>query len=957
MGCRLKYLLLLTFYINSANAQLLPFKTFTTKDGLVSNQVTAVIEDKRGLLWVGTVFGITLFDGHRFSEPSPIPEKQPVYVTGFFNDADSNTWVLTFYNGIYRFKDDHFINYRPDSLQVEANANSIFSMIQYDDNSFIVATDQNIYWFDGHKFSLFDPANSLLNKQFTSVLYHKKKWLFFGCSTGIVAYSKNNGRWEYAGRMFTELEVNNMNADDEKIFVCTDKGLLIFDDPEHSLRGVGSKTLLNGHGVYSATKHPVTNEWWICSDKLYRLGKDSLVGYDFREGLPAIPSSVYFDKANITWACSGKGLTRLVKENSIFYDLRSGPSHSMITSIATNGDGDLWLGTYNGITSKRKNSFKTYHQLNGERLGYISWMIESDDGKIIAGTETGIASIHNNSIHAESPLQTTRAFKDTKGTIWAGTLKGDIYTWDGDNARKINQDNELKDHIDGVVVDEHGNVWVGYRGHGIRKYQIRDNMLRLEKEYSAKTGHPDLKIRSSFIDRQGNIYFGTRTNGLFIIRAKKDSTTILIDRASGLADNWVKHITQDQAGIVYVATNKGVNILTFSGDRVDVKKITLQHEDLTEACNFIYAGENKIWVGTEAGLLEYHNPSEILSRPAPIIYLTEVAVNGRKDSTLSSYLPFAEKKFPSGVKVVSFSFAGVDLSADAPLHYRYKLEGQDKDWIYAGDRNFVSYNLPPGRYTFRAQAQHAGGQWSEQSASFSFIISTPFWKSWWFVASLLLLSAIILFLVYRYHLRQALQVERLRSRISTDLHDDIGSTLSSISILSDMASHEKDYTQSSGMMQEIKHSSVSLMEKMDDIVWSINPRNDSIQDLMVRVKRFAATLFEAKDIDYTILIDDSIREARLNMESRQHIYLIMKEAINNLAKYSQCTRADIDVKYRNNILAIEIRDNGIGFNEQSIRLGNGLISMRKRAEAINAVINICSSEVKGTTVFLQTKIK
>ena len=147
------------------------------------------------------------------------------------------------------------------------------------------------------------------------------------------------------------------------------------------------------------------------------------------------------------------------------------------------------------------------------------------------------------------------------------------------------------------------------------------------------------------------------------------------------------------------------------------------------------------------------------------------------------------------------------------------------------------------------------------------------------------------------------------------------------------------------------------MEKMDDIVWSINPRNDSIQDLMVRVKRFAATLFEAKDIDYTIFIDDSIRDARLNMENRQHIYLIMKEAINNLVKYSECTRAEIDVKYRNNILAIEIRDNGIGFNEQSIRLGNGLISMRKRAEAISAVIDIRSSNVQGTTVFLQTKIK
>ena len=206
-------------------------------------------------------------------------------------------------------------------------------------------------------------------------------------------------------------------------------------------------------------------------------------------------------------------------------------------------------------------------------------------------------------------------------------------------------------------------------------------------------------------------------------------------------------------------------------------------------------------------------------------------------------------------------------------------------------------------------------------------------------------------------MQQALKVERLRHRISTDLHDDIGSTLSSISILSEIASKEKDHLQSGNMMQEIKQNSVTLMEKMDDIVWSINPDNDSIENLMLRIKRFASRLFEAKEIDYSIDIDNSIHNAKLNMETRQHIYLIMKEAINNLVKYSNCTKAAIRVKYDLGHLLIEIVDNGKGFNEQNIQLGNGIISMKKRAEAIQAQIKIITKQNNGTTISLETKIK
>jgi signal transduction histidine kinase len=172
-----------------------------------------------------------------------------------------------------------------------------------------------------------------------------------------------------------------------------------------------------------------------------------------------------------------------------------------------------------------------------------------------------------------------------------------------------------------------------------------------------------------------------------------------------------------------------------------------------------------------------------------------------------------------------------------------------------------------------------------------------------------------------------------------------------------MVLHDAGMQRSGEMVQEIKDNSVLLMEKMDDIVWSINPNNDSLENLLIRIKRFASRLFEAKGIDYDIHIRENIREIRLPMEFRQHIYLIMKESINNLVKYSQCSRATIDVSFHNGCLQIRIQDNGKGFDTNKEFQGNGMITMHNRATMMKAKMEIQSQSGKGTTVALQVKIK
>lgn len=957
MSQYLKYFLIPALCFNQATAQLLPFKTYSTKDGLINNQVTAVIRDELGLLWIGTPFGINWFDGNRFKEPPIKTLSGQLYITNFFKDSQKNIWVLSFYNGLYKYKDFTFTNFLLDP-SIASNSNNVFDMAELENNSYLVATDQNIFRFDGKTFSVFDTTNKGMHIQFNSIGYVQDRWMFFGCSKGVFIYRKENGNWKFAGTSLVGFEINRMIIEkNAQVWIATNKGLLFFDNADQVITEKATQVLFTGKPIPSITRNEQTGHLWISSDKLYQMKGDQVRSLDVSNGLPPFPGKIYFDRENIAWICTGNGIVRLGNENSLFYDLSKGPTHSMVNMIASNEKNEIWFATFDGLGQKKDHSFKDHRFINNNRIGYVAWLHKTKQNVLMAGTAAGILQIENNQITLKHTLATTKFYEDEEGVIWLTTENGRVFKLHHDSLQEILLDPFLPDFIDAVYKDEKDSLWIGYRGSGIRKYALDNNNAKLVDRYAAETGYNDLRIRCSYTDSMGNILFGTRTNGVFIISSSGKNKTWHFTTANGLSANWVKSIAADQHGTIYMATNKGVNILSGSYDQPFIRKLNLFNEDIADAATTIYPDNEKIWIGTETGLIEYFPKTENTKLSTPKVFITEFSINGKMDSTLPPYVSTAHKKLMSGNTTIAFEFAGIHLSDDAPLQYRYKLEGQDADWTYSGARNFVSYNLPAGHYTFKAEARNPAGSWSKQAASFSLIIPAPFWKTWWFLAAIILLASALFFVIYRYRVQQSLKLERLRSRISTDLHDDIGSTLSSISILSDIAAREKDQHQSGTMMQEIKHSSVSLMEKMDDIVWSINPRNDSIEDLMLRIKRFASKLFEAKEIDYTISIDDSIHKAKLDMETRQHIYLIMKEAINNLVKYSNCTKACIKVNYDNNYLKIEISDNGKGFNQQQIQLGNGIISMKKRAEAINAQMKIDTELDKGTTVSLRTRIK
>jgi two-component sensor histidine kinase len=286
----------------------------------------------------------------------------------------------------------------------------------------------------------------------------------------------------------------------------------------------------------------------------------------------------------------------------------------------------------------------------------------------------------------------------------------------------------------------------------------------------------------------------------------------------------------------------------------------------------------------------------------------------------------------------------------------YKLEGADNNWIRTNRTAIINYTLlPPGKYSFKLKYAQ-DGRILEKTA-LEIMIKLPFYLSWWFI---LVFCAVIIGGAYFLHylsIKRLIAVEAVRQKVSRDLHDDIGSTLSTINILSMMARSKmmEDPVKASEFMSKISDNSSRMLEAMDDIVWSINPMNDSMQKIFARMREFANQVLESKDIDVAFHFDEETYHISLNMEQRRDVFLIFKEAVNNIAKYAHATTVNIDVTLKAHKLCIVIKDNGSGFDVNTADSGNGLNNMQKRAEKLKANFKISSKKDAGTIISFEMR--
>ncbi len=302
----------------------------------------------------------------------------------------------------------------------------------------------------------------------------------------------------------------------------------------------------------------------------------------------------------------------------------------------------------------------------------------------------------------------------------------------------------------------------------------------------------------------------------------------------------------------------------------------------------------------------------------------------------------------------SLAFTALFFENPSRVNYRYRLIGFSNDWVDIGSTNFASFtNLNPGRYTLEVMATTNPLQWRANRASINFVVLPPFWQTWWFLSAVAAGALALLFFFHQFRIKQKLHVERLRTKIASDLHDEVGSSLTRISIYADMLSSGADDGERNPYLENIRNISREVVSTMSDIVWSIDNRSDTLGDLVLRMKDFALQFLTPNNIDVKFSIQNLDEKIVLSPQLKQNLYLIYKESLHNVVKHAEAHQVLVEIQNTTSEFSLIIADDGKGYDIHTVSQGNGLRSMQRRAKDIHATISM--EHAQGTAMILRRK--
>ena len=458
-----------------------------------------------------------------------------------------------------------------------------------------------------------------------------------------------------------------------------------------------------------------------------------------------------------------------------------------------------------------------------------------------------------------------------------------------------------------------------------------------------KTTISSNNLTALLVEENGNIWIGTKGNGMdYFDRAKNNfehyTTT------EGLCSNAIFNLVKDEKGRLWIGTGNGLSCFDPATERFTNFSRT---DGLVNAEFNRYSASKLsngyILMGGMDGIDYFHPDSVLGSRIPPQVQITGLKVFDK------DLFPFSDISLSHDQNYISIEFAAMDFRNPAANKFAYQLKGINKDWVIAGNDHSISYaNLEPGRYHFFVKAAGSDGVWNENPAEIYFTILTPWWRTWWFYCLCGLSLAAILFAFYKFRIGQVKKLLQLRTKISQDLHDDVGAALSGIKVFSQLA---KDRPASSAAyLDKISNYSDEMLNKMGDIVWSLNNENDSFEHLIGKLRSYAEAVTAAKNIWLVFEVNPKFERIGLNIILRKNIYMITREAINNAVKYAECRSIQVLLKFKDAGAELVIADDGKGFNKDNMTTGNGLINMRKRAEEMRGQFTVETVPQKGTEI-------
>lgn len=552
-----------------------------------------------------------------------------------------------------------------------------------------------------------------------------------------------------------------------------------------------------------------------------------------------------------------------------------------------------------------------------------------------------------------------RIYEDSRGDIWICSFSltnFGVTRWERstETFHRYNEADGLPAGIGAFCEDASGNLWIGGKGTLTRYASGRFTV------FAAADGVPQGHIDAIYREPSGRLWVATDSGGLSRIDDPTNERPgfLKYSTANGLSSNQVFCVTSDHQGRIYAFTGRGL-------DRLDPATGQVKHYTTFDG---LVAGtpsaafcdrQGVLWFGTDLGLSRLIPEVDSPQSPPPIL-ISSLRIAG--EPHLLSELgetDMSEIRLGANENQIQIDFVGLNFGTGEQLRYQYELEGADAGWSAPTDQRSINYaHLAPGTYRFMVRAVTSDGLTSESPASVRFTILPPIWQRWWFLASAATLFLVAAYFLYGYRVAHLIELERVRTRIATDLHDDIGANLTLIAMASEVARlrSPKDDAQIKESLSLISDTSRELVDSMGDIVWAVNPSKDHLRDLTKKMRRFASDVFSASNISFRFQAPGDEQDIKLGVDTRREVFLIFKESVNNIVRHSECSEAEIELEARAGRLLLKLKDDGKGFDVKEASDGTGLASMRKRAASLDGNLEVVSNNGKGTTVTLRVPL-
>lgn len=989
------------------------FKVFNyipgTKSTMSNNWVKALCKDKYGNLWVGTSSGLnrynkntedfTTYFNHRYRKNSLADNN----IWTIFLDKEGILWIGT-NNGLCKYdeKNDQFLNYYTNSDTTQ-DLNSAINTIAEDNqgNLWVGTWGSGLFIFNKktNRFTNFvDPTrqNLAANLLVKVVKFDKKGLLWIGTQdNGLHCYDSTNRAYNIYKYNSTNPSSINDNSvlsikEDNKgnlWFGTYSGGINLFDRKKNTF-------IRYQHDLFSPQS--LQGEWITCF--LEDTAGNIWVGHE--NGLskfnPQGPKFLHY------------------KHNP--FEPNSIPSNN-INVVFEDRDQDIWFGTWGGGLSKfdiAKNKFTHYTNNPDDKFTIADnrvWGITEDSyGTLWIATSYGLDKIdkatgkfyHFNQFQKSSKIPymaLSSMTVDKQNRLWIGTWGNGLYLYDieNDTVRHLlhNEDdiNSLSnDRIKHIFVDSNQNIWVATSEGGLDKITFdkhqKLNFLHYRYEVSKTHGIGSDSPMIVFEDSKQRIWVGTEGGCLSYMESSGITFRRIHTQGAINFPTSVYGILEDTAGNLWLSTNNG--IIHYDPDSGQVKGYDIS--DGLQSNTFFYGHaitrNGAMIFGGHNGFNIFYPVKITESTFKPKVYFDELRVfnelievgkphksaNSEQPPLLSKPLYLCDEITLSYKDyILSFAFTSLDFTSPLKNKYAYMLENFEDEWNYTdGKKRYATYtNLPPGEYLLKVKGTNSDGVWNTQASTLKIVITPPFWQAWWFKT---LAGSIILLIAYTIHkiwvqvkLENLLALERvkaqeaeaIRKKVAMDFHDEMGNQLASITAIINMINirqSKKDFY-IEDLLSRLNQHAQTLFYGTKDFIWSIDPKSDKLEVILINIKDFGEDLFDKTGIGYTFHNELQNLDLVFGGGSSRHITLICKEIFTNIMKHAHCQNVQVKVTHSDHQLCIAIKDDGCGFDlTNSKKNGFGLENMRSRAKKVNGLIYIESKPGLGTLITLKVLI-